>query len=99
MGAKPYLAPRHFLPALVGELNFIYSYIGAPERILESLEQTAKEGSAVGLNMVWRPSAVSVRKTERFKALMRFAGIVDYWRARGWPDFCHHTTGDDFECN
>jgi hypothetical protein len=27
------------------------------------------------------------------------AGYVDYWRARGWPDLCHPTTGDDFVCN
>jgi hypothetical protein len=39
-----------------------------------------------------------VRKTERFKALMRKAGLVDYWKARGWPDLCHPTTGDDFAC-
>jgi hypothetical protein len=40
-----------------------------------------------------------VRKTERFKALMRKMGLVDYWKVRGWPDLCHPTTGDDFECN
>ena len=27
-----------------------------------------------------------VRKTERFKAYARKSGLVDYWRARGWPD-------------
>jgi hypothetical protein len=30
---------------------------------------------------------------------MRKAGIVDYWRAKGWPDLCHPTTGEDFESN
>jgi hypothetical protein len=29
-----------------------------------------------------------VRKTEHFKALARNNGLVDYWRERGWPEFC-----------
>jgi hypothetical protein len=24
--------------------------------------------------------------------------LVEYWRAKGWPQFCHPTTGDDFVC-
>ena len=40
----------------------------------------------------------SVRKTERFKVFARNAGYVDYWRAKGWPDLCRPTTGDDFVC-
>ncbi len=35
---------------------------------------------------------------ERFKAFVRKAGFVDYWRAKGWPEQCHPTTGDDFTC-
>jgi TolB-like protein len=27
------------------------------------------------------------------------AALVDYWKARGWPDMCQPTTADDFECN
>ena len=44
-------------------------------------------------------SYAALRKTERFKALVRKAGYVDYWHVRGWPDFCHSTTADDFVCN
>jgi hypothetical protein len=40
-----------------------------------------------------------VRKTERFKTLVRAAGLVDYWKARGWPDLCHPVGADDFACN
>lgn len=47
---------------------------------------------------VWSPAFLEARKTERFKQLARKAGLVDYWRARGWPDLCHPTTGDDFVC-
>jgi hypothetical protein len=40
-----------------------------------------------------------LRKTERFRTFVRKAGLVEYWRARGWPQFCHPTTGDDFTCD
>jgi hypothetical protein len=40
-----------------------------------------------------------VRKTERFKAFARNAGLFDYWRAKGWPQWCHPTTGEDFACD
>jgi hypothetical protein len=39
-----------------------------------------------------------LRKTERFKAYVRKAGLVDYWRARGWPDLCRPVGEDDFIC-
>jgi hypothetical protein len=40
-----------------------------------------------------------VRKTERFKTHVRGLGLVDYWRTKGWPQFCRPTTGDDFVCD
>jgi len=40
-----------------------------------------------------------VRKTERFKKLMRNAGLVDYWRQNNkWPDLCHPIGSGDFAC-
>ena len=47
---------------------------------------------------LWYPAHAPLRKTERFKALVRKIGLVDYWRAKGWPDLCHPTTADDFAC-
>jgi len=26
-------------------------------------------------------------------------GMVDYWRARGWPKFCQPVGADDFTCS
>jgi hypothetical protein len=40
-----------------------------------------------------------VRKTERFKALVRQAGLVEYWKTRGWPVDCRPVGADDFECD
>ena len=39
------------------------------------------------------------RKTERFKALMRANGMLDYWRAKGWPDLCRPVGAADFVCD
>jgi hypothetical protein len=36
---------------------------------------------------------------QRFKAYVRKAGLVDYWRARGWPDLCRPMGADDFVCD
>ena len=33
-----------------------------------------------------------------FKRVARDLGLVDYWRARGWPAQCHPAGTDDFAC-
>jgi hypothetical protein len=89
------------LPALEERLNFVYALVGAPDRVLEHPERALAAGMANGgaLRMVWHEFNAPVRKTERFNKLMRDAGVVDYWRARGWPDLCRPVGVDDFECS
>ena len=48
---------------------------------------------------LWTSAYAPVRKTERFKAYVRKAGMVDYWKARGWPGLCHPMGADDFVCD
>jgi len=88
------------LPSL-GGLNFVYLYVGLPERTLEIYERNVelKYSSILGGSTFWHPSYAAVRKTERFKAYIRNAGLVDYWRARGWPDLCRPVGADDFACD
>jgi TolB-like protein len=87
------------LPVWDAPLSWIYTYVGAPDRILDAHERSVETG-AVGLTfLLWVPEIAPVRKTERFKQLMRNAGIVDYWRQRGWPDLCHPVGADDFACD
>jgi tetratricopeptide (TPR) repeat protein len=85
------------LPALGRAWGFIYLYVGAPERVLDSYGQETPLPSDIAY--LWHSSYADVRKTERFKAVVRQLKIVDYWRERGWPSFCHPTTGDEFVCN
>ena len=74
------------LPRLRPTLTMLYLYLGAPDRALENYERIAEVGFiSGGRSEVWHPAYAAVRKTERFKALMRKVGLVDYWRAKGWP--------------
>jgi hypothetical protein len=95
----PAPTPRRDAPYL-GWASFVYLYVGAPERSLEQAEVYAEAGYNVMIvnAALWHPSYAAVRKTERFKALMRKAGLVEYWRAKGWPPQCRPTTADDFVC-
>ena len=84
-------------------MDFVYLYTGYPERALGSFEEADQIGYGCQfgdlLGLVWHPSYAPARKTERFKKLMRDVGNVDYWRVKGWPEFCHAATGDDFTCH
>jgi TolB-like protein len=83
------------LPPL-GRLGFIYLYIGAPERALDFYEQGAAD--VLDRAYLWHPSYAPLRKMERFKAIVRQQGLVEYWRERGWPEFCRPVGPDDFAC-
>ena len=85
------------LPRLAS-LGFTYLYIGAPMRALEFHEELAEAGGGGATLLLWHSSYAPLRKTERFKTLMRKVGLVDYWRARGWPDLCRPMGTDDFVC-
>ena len=88
------------LPRLVGSRGHVYLHIGAPDRALEDLEKEGESGffSLPSISVLWHPSYAPVRKTERFKAHVRKAGLVEYWRVKGWPEFCRPTGADDFVC-
>jgi TolB-like protein/Flp pilus assembly protein TadD len=84
----------------LGYFDFVYLYVGAPEQALDIFEMNLEAGWTNFANRILsHPSYGPVRKTERYKAYARKAGLVEYWRVKGWPAFCHPTTGDDFECS
>src|SRR5262245_52081854 len=66
--------PPARLPDIYSEWNFIYAYTKTPERVLDWPEKTLKEGDYRTLQFVWWPAPSAVRKTERFKKLVRDAG-------------------------
>jgi TolB-like protein len=88
------------LPKLEGDLNFVYMHVGAPDRLMEFAERNLAIGwvGSTANYPIWTSEHVPLRKTERFKSYVRAAGMVDYWRARGWPDLCHASGTGDFAC-
>lgn len=84
------------LPAL-GNLNFVYAYVGDFSPILDSFESSLAALGGIDIQQ-WSPAYAPMRKTERFKDYLRKSGLVDYWRARGWPDICHPVGADDLAC-
>ena len=81
--------------------GFVYLYAGAPDRVLESYEDDIEAGYLVPFSnaLLWHPTYAPTRKTDRFKTFARKSGLVDYWRARGWPDLCRPIGTDDFTCD
>ena len=88
------------LPKL-GSLGFTYLHVGAPERVLEYYEDEVKGGyfQPISTTWFWHPSYAAIRKTDRFRKFARDLGLVEYWRARGWPHWCHPAGTDDFACD
>jgi TolB-like protein/DNA-binding SARP family transcriptional activator len=91
-------APPARLPDFEADLWWVYAYTPTPERMLDFIEKAAKR-EKMDLRYVWWPLPSSLRKTERFKTLVRNAGLVDIWRTRGWPDLCRSLGADDFVCD
>jgi hypothetical protein len=92
------------LPRLGLTESYIYAYVGAPGRVLEPYEEVAETGYAPNVyiqfvGLLWHPAYSPVRRTERFKAFAQKIGLVDYWRAKGWPELCHPAGDDDFTCD
>jgi len=93
--AAPGALPR------IGNLSFAYMHVGAPERVLEFYEDEISGDyfQPISSTWFWHPTYAAVRKTERFKKVARDLGLVEYWRARGWPTQCRAVGADDFACD
>jgi TolB-like protein len=92
--ADPAALPR------IGNLSFAYMHVGAPERVLEFYEDEVSGDyfQPISSTWFWHPSYAAVRKTARFRKVASDLGLVDYWRARGWPAQCRPSGADDFVC-
>jgi tetratricopeptide (TPR) repeat protein len=93
----PARAPES-LPVLGPGFAFVYAHVGAHDRVVGAYERALAGGFNPGTLDAWLPAMAPMRKTERFKAYVRKAGLVDYWRERGWPDLCRPVGADDFVC-
>ena len=46
---------------------------------------------------VWRAQAGPMRASPEFQEIVTRLGLIDYWRATGWPDLCQ-PEGDGIAC-
>jgi tetratricopeptide (TPR) repeat protein len=97
-GAPAKVSDPSALPAWNSYLDFVYFYVGAPERLLDYPERAMQADELTAVEW-FAQNYAPARKTERFKRLVRDAGLVDYWKARGWPDLCRPVGADDFVCD
>jgi hypothetical protein len=98
MRANTRLESSADLPAL-GDLTFVYGHLGVQDRVLDFYERSLRLGYATQLSNTWAPLWAEARRTQRFKQVLRDYGLVDYWRARGWPDLCVPQGETDFVCD
>ena len=92
--AAPAALPR------IGNLSFAFMHVGAPERVLEFYQDEISGNyfQPISSTWFWHPTYAAVRRTEPFKKVARDLGLVEYWRARGWPAQCRPAGADDFVC-
>jgi tetratricopeptide (TPR) repeat protein len=90
LDSAPAKAPSPAALPRLGSLSFAYMHVGAPERVLEYYEDEVKAGyfQPISATWFWHPTYAPVRHTARFRTVVRDLGLVDYWRARGWPAAC-----------
>ena len=90
-------------PSTLGPLGFVYLYVGAPERALESYEELGEAGffAAGGSDnaLLWHPSYAPVRKTERFKAFVRASRLRRLLAREGLAGILPPMGADDFVCS
>jgi serine/threonine-protein kinase len=103
---EPTTERRSALLELVGE--FEDSGLGMSMAILLQDEDLAIEmlgdfiddfGGGFELTELWIEKARPVRQHPDFAALVSKAGLIDYWRARGWPDNCRADGDDGLVCD
>jgi TolB-like protein len=99
--SAPAKAPSPAALPRVGNMSFAYMHVGAPERVLEFYEDEVRGDyfQPISATWFWHPTYAAVRKTDRFKKVVGDLGLVDYWRARGWPAPCRPVGANDFACD
>lgn len=81
-------------PPTKSGLSFWAAYFQEPELALELWTEGTRAPDAL-----WQPLMREVRSLPAFKDVVRELGLVDYWRAYGWSDFCRPVDGEDFVCS
>jgi hypothetical protein len=78
----------------------IWYIAGGSELMLDGLTHGVQQqqGTDHRLFFINAPFMKSIRPTVRYKNLVSELGLPNYWRQRGWSEFCRPVGDDDFEC-
>ena len=80
-------------PPMKTGLSFWAAYFQEPELALALWTEGTRTPDTL-----WQPLMREVRSLPAFKDVVRELGLVDYWSAYGWSDFCYPIDGEDFAC-
>ncbi len=89
--------PAYQSGTVLGNLAVWAAHFG-DDRLALSLLSRALQRTALVTYIAWLPVFDNVRALPDFKDLLHQLGLVDYWRATGWPDVCRPVGADDFDC-
>ena len=84
-------------PSVGEDMAQIAGYLGDPELALDIARRETDRNLQL-IFFFWRPVLADMRRLDGFKDLVRDIGLVEYWRAYEWPDFCRPLGEDDFTC-
>jgi TolB-like protein len=84
-------------PGALANIAFFAVHFGDTALATEAFGKALKSDSS-WLTFAWMPLMEPVRRSARFKEIVREMGLVDYWRASRWPDHCRPLPEGDFEC-
>ena len=79
--------------------DILWPQLGATQAFLDAWRKRLLDAGwkDVAMNLAY-PLVSPARKTDGYKKMVTELGLVDYWRERGWPEYCHPVSEDDFEC-
>ena len=89
--------PRNQAPTVIANLAIWAAGHGDKALALKLLRE-AIFGSKTTAYLAWLPVFEDARRLPQFKVLLADIGLVDYWRATGWPDVCRPAGELDFDC-
>ena len=73
------------------------AYYGEPDLALQLLTEASPQHAIT--SALWGPLMRDARSLPQFSDLVRVAGLVDYWRAHGFPDSCRPLGEEGVRCD
>jgi TolB-like protein/Tfp pilus assembly protein PilF len=90
--------PQNQAAMTLANLAIWAAYFGDSELAIDLLSRAVNR-SALLTYVAWLPVFDDVRQRPAFKSLLLDVGLVDYWRATGWPDVCRAAGTGGFDCS